>query len=173
MLYWIRELGWNIVVPGLGWEWGGIFHSQGWVFAGWATRPILVWRSIWGNTAKMTLGAPLPSSMWPFFEFLPIFGSFFFTQKCVNRAQKGFCKNSVIRHKTDFKTTKQGNFFISSRLSCGGMWNPSIFGKNSHFSASIVWKKPKFHCMWRNLKFLHVCHVLSLSWVWGDIKPTA
>ena len=96
-----------------------------------------------------------------FFSTYPIFGSIFLHAKARKSRQNGFRKNSVIRHKTDFKTTKQGNFFISSHLSCGDMWNSSKFGKNSHFSASIVWKKLKFLCMWRNLKFLHICHVLK------------
>ena len=87
--------------------------------------------------------------------------SIFLHAKARKSRQNGFRKNSVIRHKTDFTTTKQGKFLISSHLSCGDMWNSSKFGKNSHFSASIVWKKLKFLCMWRNLKFLHICHVLK------------
>ena len=96
-----------------------------------------------------------------FFSTYPIFGSIFLHAKARKSRQNGFRKNSVIRHKTDFTTTKQGKFLISSHLSCGDMWNSSKFGKNSHFSASIVWKKLKFLCMWRNLKFLHICHVLK------------
>ena len=96
-----------------------------------------------------------------FFSTYPIFGSIFLHAKAHKSRQNGFRKNSVIRHKTDFTTTKQGKFLISSHMSCGDMWNSSKFGKNSHFSASIVWKKLKFLCMWRNLKFLHICHVLK------------
>ena len=96
-----------------------------------------------------------------FFSTYPIFGSIFLHAKARKSRQNGFRKNSVICHKTDFTTTKQGKFLISSHLSCGDMWNSSKFGKNSHFSASIVWKKLKFLCMWRNLKFLHICHVLK------------
>ena len=96
-----------------------------------------------------------------FYSTYPIFGSIFLHAKARKSRQNGFRKNSVIRHKTDFTTTKQGKFLISSHMSCGDMWNSSKFGKNSHFSASIVWKKLKFLCMWRNLKFLHICHVLK------------
>ena len=96
-----------------------------------------------------------------FFLHLSNFWLNFLHAKVRKSRQNGFRKNSVIRHKTDFTTTKQGKFLISSHLSCGDMWNSSKFGKNSHFSASIVWKKLKFLCMWRNLRFLHICHVLK------------
>jgi len=96
-----------------------------------------------------------------FFSTYPIFGSIFLHAKARKSRQNRFCKNSVICHKTDFTTTKPGKFLISSHLSCGDMWNSSKFGKNSYFSASIVWKKLKFLCMWRNLKLLHICHVLK------------
>ena len=90
----------------------------------------------------------------------------FFHAKARKSRQNGFRKNSVIRNKTDFTTTKQGIFFISSHMSCGDMWNSSKFGKISHFYASIVWKKLKFLCMWRNFKFLHICHALK-----SEISP--
>ena len=35
------------------------------LIAGWATGAIVVWRSTWGNTTKMTWGAPSPTSRWP------------------------------------------------------------------------------------------------------------
>ena len=56
-----------------------------------------------------------------FFLHLSNFGSIFLHAKVRKSRQNGFRKNSVIRHKTDFTTTKQGKFWISSHLSCGDM----------------------------------------------------
>ena len=56
-----------------------------------------------------------------FFITGTIFGSIFLHAKARKSRQNGFRKNSVIRHKTDFTTTKQSKFWISSHLSCGDM----------------------------------------------------
>ena len=56
-----------------------------------------------------------------FFSTYPIFGSIFLHAKARKSHQNGFRQNSVIRHKTDFTTTKQRKFLISSHLSCGYM----------------------------------------------------